>query len=321
MYSVVGLMSFSLLELDIDIRLVPMTITLLISALILMPAIVFRRWYFYRKRIKKTRISVSYEPPLGLNPAEVSYLFKSKLGDQDVAATIIDLAQRGLLSYRVDDGIRMVYAGPKVEDDLKTYEKKLIVEAENNHGITATDLVARFTKDSNKDKRSWSSREIVFTRFVHDDLKRKGYVNDVYYLKYFAGVFRILAILIILFVFLPLLSLWIYKIILSGAGDFRSLMRLFGYGAGFSLISLPVFFIASIVLQTIRGRLTGRDWLTTSKSHRFWPQIVGYRQFVRLTRSNKLDFETTDIEKKSHVFTLPYAVALGFVKDWKRLLR
>lgn len=321
MYTVVGMIGFKLLELDIDVNLIPLTISLLISSIILMPSIVFRRWYFYRSRIKKNVISATFEPPLDLNPAEVSYLFKSKLSEQDVAATIINLAQRGLLSYQVVEGKRLVYSGPKIEEELRSYEKKLIDEAEKNDGISALELVSRFTKDNSSGSRRWSSREIVFTRFVHDDLKRKKYVSDAYYLKYFAGVARILITLLILFIFLPLFSLWFYKLINSGAGDLKSLMKLFGFGLGLSALSTPVFFIAGILLQTIRGRLTGRDWLTTHISHRFWPQIVGYRQFVRLARSDKLEFGSPDIEKKSLVFTLPYAVALGFVKDWKRLLR
>jgi len=59
-----------------------------------------KRWYFARRRIASHKITAEYEPPIGLNPLEMSYLFRRKLSQQDFAAQLVYMAQEGVVHFR-----------------------------------------------------------------------------------------------------------------------------------------------------------------------------------------------------------------------------
>ena len=76
-----------------EVGLFPVVIAVLVGIIFVLPAALFRKWYFYRRRLKRSMITAEYEAPLGLNPAEIGYLFDGKLREREVAATIIYLIQ------------------------------------------------------------------------------------------------------------------------------------------------------------------------------------------------------------------------------------
>ncbi len=303
-----------------EVGLYPLIIAVLIGMLIILPSALFRKWYFYRRRLKKNVITAEYEPPLGLNPAEVGYLFDGKLREREVGATIIYLIQKGFLHIKKVNGEKRIYAGPRIGDNLKTYEKKLIEEADKPDGVTAGALLSRFIAYKDKNFGGVASRELVFTQLVHSDLHRRQYVKGSF-LKYFlAGSLKITVLLQLVLVYLPLFSLFIIATIQDGTTDFTLLMTLLMTGFFVCIFLLLPFFIAAMILNYLRGRILGREWIITEKLKRLWPQLVGYRQYIKLVENDRLEFQSEELQTVSKNETLPYAVAMGYVKNWRHIL-
>jgi len=121
MFIVLGLGSASFDLIGAEVAILPFVLLAVFGFIVIMPMAVLRRWVFYRRRLKNQTITAEYEPPLGLNPAEIGYLFDGKLRELEVGATIIGLIQRGLLHIKKVDHKKKIFAGPKVEE--KTYRR------------------------------------------------------------------------------------------------------------------------------------------------------------------------------------------------------
>lgn len=304
-----------------EIPFLPFIILIIFGFIVIMPAALLRRWYFYKRRLSKNIITAEYEPPLGLNPAEIGYLFDGKLRELEVGATIIHLMQRGLLHVKKIDDEKRIFSGPRVEKNLKAYEKKLIDEADTSEGVLSNDLLSRFTSyKSDKFSVQVMSREIVFTQLVHFDLLRRQYVKRSFALRFLISSFKINILLVGIIIYIPLIGVWMFGAVNNGATDFMVLGILLVAGFFISIYSFVPFYIASMILNYFRGRIVGREWIITPKLQKLWPQIVGYRQYIKMVENEKLEFSTKALAEVSKNKSLPYAIALGFVKNWRDII-
>lgn len=304
-----------------DVLIVPFAFIVAIGVIIITPLALFRRWYFYRRRLKKHVITAQYESPLDLTPAELGYLFDGRLRDREVGATIIHLLQRGLLhTKKTEDGNR-IFSGPRIDDHLRSYEKKLIEESDVEEGIKGEDLLSRFigihTQDFNIPV---ATKTHVFTLLVHDDLQKKSYVKNRSLLAFLWGSWRISAFLCFVILYVPLVLLWGYQTLQSGTVDLVQLGMVLVLATIISSVFFLPFLIVGMILNYYRGSIVGREWMITPKLERLWPQIVGYRQYVQLVEADRLDFDNERLKKISRNDALSYAIALGFVKNWRKML-
>ncbi len=308
-----------------EVAVIPFLSIVLVGIVFVVPPALFRKAYFYRRRLKKNVITAEYEPPLGLNPAEIGYLFDGKLREREIAATIIHLVQRGYLHVKAVKNQKKIYAGPRIGDDLKTYEKKLIEQAlsAGEEGASADQLLSRFMSYKYKSKNlevTSGPRELIFTQLVHSDLKRRQYVKGSMFKTFLLGAVKIGLGLQIITIFIPLTILWVAATASSGAADIKILLWMWFIGLMICIFFFFPFVVAGAVLNYLRGRIIGREWIITPKLSRLWPQIVGYRQYIKLVENDRLEFYSKEMKKISRNDTLPYAVALGFVKNWRDLL-
>ncbi|MCA9324188.1 DUF2207 domain-containing protein [Candidatus Saccharibacteria bacterium] len=294
---------------------------LAIALFVISPLAFFKRWFFYRRRLKRQPITAEYVSPLDLNPAEMSYLFDGKLHDREVGATIIHMIQRGLLHLKKMDNGKRIFAGPRIEADLKSYEKKFVEEADTAEGIEASALLKRFASLKTKDVGMVAaSKQLVFTQLVHSDLQRRQFVKNNSTPRFLIGVVKVILFMFAILIFLPILSLWGVSAISAGTTDLERLLSFAKLALVLSgILALPFFGIAALIYIQ-RGRIVGCDWIITEKLGRQWSQIIGFRQYVQLVENEKLEFQSEELKKRSKNDTLPYAVALGFVKNWRDLL-
>lgn len=320
MFTTLAIYAVSITLEGAEVGIFPLVIAVIIGLVIVLPSAIFRKWYFYRRRLRKSVITAEYEPPLGLNPAEIGYLFDGKLREREVGATIIYLVQKGYLHIKKINGEKRIFAGPRVGDNLKTYEKKLVEEADTQDGVPASHLLSRFITYKSKNFDGVASRELVFTQLVHSDLHRRQYVKG-YFLHYFiAGSLKITLLLQLVLVFVPLFALYILATLHTGAADFALLGTLMMTAFFVSIFLALPFFIAAMILNYVRGRILGREWIITDKLKRLWPQIVGYRQYIKLVERERLEFQSDELKTLSKNETLAYAVAMGYVKNWRNIL-
>ena len=300
----------------------PILIAVFVGLFIIIPSSLFRKWYFYRRRLKKNIITAEYEPPLGLNPAEIGYLFDGKLREQEVGAMIISLVQRGLLHVKKLDGKKLIFAGPRIDDSVKTYEKKLIDEADTVDGVSAEQLLGRFTTRTSIGKKTvtFGSKEFLFSRLVHEDLRKRHYIKGSFLMPFIYTSFKITLLLEFVLIVIPTGILYVLASLQTGTFNLEMTLTALMLALALCVFSLVPLFIASMILAIIRGRIIGRDWIITETLERLWPQLVGFRQYIQLVEADKLAFHSSNLETSSKNDILPYAVALGYVKNWRNII-
>ncbi len=129
---------------------------------ILMPVFVFfyllREWWYKGKDPKiKQPIVVEYEPPENLRPAEISLVLNQEVNQEDLSATILDLAVKGFVKIKeIKEKIfglfeEKDYELVKIKDfkdqkeDLRGYERKLLEKIfENKEKVSISELKNRF---------------------------------------------------------------------------------------------------------------------------------------------------------------------------------
>lgn len=313
--------AFSVVLNDGDFTMYIVVGAAIFSLLFVVPAAVLRRWYFYRRRLKGNVITAEYAPPLGFNPAEIGYMFDGKLGEREVGGTILHLISRGYLHVKEVDQSKRIFAGPRVGDDLKVYEKKLIEQADMPDGVRLDDLLHRFIPIKVADQTVLhGSKPFVFTQMVHNDLERNHYVRPSSWRRFFAVSLKLAILLSITLVFIPIIGLWFLTVLDSGVTDFLALAGLMLMAVIFTVVSALPLFAAGMFLSYIRGRIIGREWIITPKLERLWPQIAGYRQYIKMVEEDRLEFLSQRLAESSKNDALPYAVALGFVKNWRDMI-
>lgn len=290
-------------------------LVLVLAVLILLAMINLKTWFFARRRILRQLISVGYTSPLGLNPAEISYLFRRELDDRDFAGLLAYMSQKGVIHFRKHDGVKMIYPGPKYEGNLKAYEKIILDVIDDNKPVAAKEFIERYREAFAAEATNRTLKE-----HVRDELIKSGYLHKKPIFRRSIALLMTVIQLLSLTVWLPLVVLWIRKSIEDGTSDFSKVVDVLSDGIIMSLyLFIPLLFIV-VLMKHMQARAIGRRWIIQPKLLDFWAQIIGFRQFVRLTECGKLRFESKELEKTSLVNTLPYAIALGFVANWRDII-
>lgn len=305
----------------VELNTLAFFIALAIGVLIILPSVLLRWWFFSRKRLTSRDITAEFAPPLGFTPAEVSYLFKRKLGDKEVVATIIHLTQRGLLHIKKHGAEKRVYAGPKVDSKLTTYEKMIVSQADVPDGVLSTALIddyVSFGVGGSDD--AGVPKSYAMTQLVRERLVQRGYVRKKPLKNYFKSTINITLLLKFSLVLLPLIVAATVNIIASGASEFSAIVDAIVFILIACVVTLVPVMGLSALLVLFRGGKSGRKWIITPKLKRFWAQVVGFRQYVQLAERDKLKFRTTQLKKKSYNDMLPYSIALDCVKNWREII-
>jgi uncharacterized membrane protein YgcG len=107
-------------------------------------------WTRGRDALGHRTIIPEFEPPLGLQPAEVGVLLDERLDRHDVTAGIVGLAVKGALTIQDRDGERRLILHPKqmASADLSVFEKKLVghLFADDVKEVELTSLKYEFVK-------------------------------------------------------------------------------------------------------------------------------------------------------------------------------
>ena len=309
------ILSASLLSVD-DFDTVPIAINFLLGLFVTLALIVvfMRRWYFARRRILTHRITAEYVAPLEFSPAEMSYLFRHRLDERDFAATLVFMAQRGVIHFRKHEGQKVVLPGPKYEGNLRPYERMILEVVDEHKFLPAQELLAGYLTIFERETKSSFGAE------VRKDLEERGFIKQHYTLGYIESVAKGTILSLFAIVWIPSIFLWIYGVLLQGGSDFSniddvtytSLMLLL-------MLALPVL-IFVIVVRLLQSRSLGRSWIAEKKLKRYWTHIIGFRQFVYLSEKEKLTFESKSLKKTSEINTLPYAIAFRLVENWRTIV-
>jgi hypothetical protein len=288
-------------------------------AMIAIPIALLIKRAMIRYTLRSNVVTATYEPPAGLSPAELGYLFDHKFDEAQTVATIIDLLHRGIFKQDPDDK-RVMHIAHADKDRLSTLENCLVKLVQTKKkGVAIKELTSEFlSTDWKKASVQWgekASERLPYAEMVHNDLKKLGYAKGLSGMHFFSQALKVDAILVVSIIFLPMFSYVLFDFLNEGGVDFSRMVDLV---AVFVILpfSLVPFFVPAMFVGFVRGRITGRTWIRTKKLKKIWRQAQTFREYLRLVEKDKLKFETDHLKKKARNRALPYSIALGLTPDW-----
>ena len=302
-------------------ELITFGVAFVLSGIFIALPILFKDLFFHRRRLTRNRITGAYVPPLALSPAELSYVFNKYLKPKDVAATVIDLVQRGLLHVRKIEHRKYVFIGPQVSDSLKPHEKIIIKHVDPVHGTSVRQLLESHV--SHPDERlsdTFVPKDVAMNNMVANYMVEQGYLRVSTLKQKTLYCARVFGVYVVALVWIPLVVSVLTSLSLSGAGDFSSLGDIAVLFVVATLLFIVPLVIATVLTVYFRSRWAGRVWAAGPKLARHWVQTVSYRQYTHLSENDRLEYRSERLEKASKKEILPYSVAFGFVSNWQNIL-
>lgn len=277
-------------------------------------------WSSKRQLISSNIIYAQYEPPDGLRPADIAYLYDQKIGANEVLATLFDLEQRNILkltrstnSFAEGKDFHITLLKSPQDKTLNEFEQELVV-AVQSLGRKSTWSALRSI-----DTIMWESRfEHIMDKRLHDlgyFTRRNWLANNT--------TFRVFCSVLIagLVSFMPVFT---SVIDLSGEAldsvdpSFDQLGRdiaIFALLCTWVICSfVTYFFMVPIFGAYARG---SKLQSASQKLHDLWPAIEGFRQFVSIVELDRIGFENAKQKELARHAVLPYAVALNLATDWE----
>ena len=246
--------------------------------------VLFIMIYLRRKRenikIPEKFLSV---PPTKMDPILVGFLFRQKIGPRELAAEILDLAQKGyLVISEKPSGYNL--GERRALEDLSPYDQALADELLKGH---LKETLTSFEEQPQKELFSEAVAKIY--NQAYNEIAHLGYFitnPKTVVLKY--KVFGIS------FFFLSVLAFFI-------APRFIDPPYIVFAFFGTAIASLIIIGISgSMPQRTKKGQLTLENWLAFRKYLIEYPEKVGY----------------SEIYQESFILFLPYAIVLDCEKEW-----
>lgn len=266
-----------------------------------------------RHRNQKDALVVAqYDPPNNLSAAEIAYLYDRTFGEQELLASLFSLEQRGKLrleKVKSTDTANFTVASRSkgTEKDLSSFDQELIL---------LINIIEK--KDWLSIKRDSSIWENGFEIYLERDLQAKGLIllpDDLHRQKVitlFVGVFLAFCG--------TFGSFWIAGESL-GIGSQDQFEVLGGQIHTFVLLVLmaieTALLYAALRFATAmfcRGSNTVQGTALLSK---LWPEIEGYRQYVKQVELDNVVFENENSQQTAMQTVLPYAIALNLTTSWE----
>lgn len=249
----------------------------------------------YQARTRNTVVA-QYDPPRQLSPAEIGYLYDQSLDERELWATFYDLQLRKLV--RLEGNKIIANATSQQTNSLKDHEKVI--------------LHAKLSKSGRFSQKT----RVEFLGKLHNHLQAQGY--------YKTGYYKSLAY--ILFPTMFLLSLW--PLLTAGLpGTYNGVPYEAWSATAFASTTIfifmgvlflwPLYFIAGLYVVGLVMKHAGIFWLGTKKLRALWPELDGYREYLKNTDLKNAQFELQQQDVSIATETLPYIISLNLPVDYR----
>lgn len=252
-----------------------------------------------RRQYHTQTILALYEAPAKLTPAEIGYIYDTKLNGRELIATIFDLEYRNII--QIDETGRLTL-GNTSSQPLKPHETYAISLIQNNTLASVTQPIDHAILRP-------------FEKAVRQTLIMQQYMNKSYLSSLIIQSFKICGyvFLVSTAIFVLYASLIQYPPTTSlGAILFMSIMILIV----FTILFFPLYIGLSVLLIIMYVKLDGVHWIGTKPLRKIWPEIEGYRMYIKQAQLNRLNFASEELRSKAIERDFAYAVALGMKLDW-----
>lgn len=226
-----------------------------------------------------------YEPPRGLNPAEVGTAVDGHAHLKDLSSTIIDLAQRGYLKIKYKENKR--FFGVEKDYELTRIKPSDSLAKKFDREFYQALFGSKETVAVSKLKNNFYKKLPKLSKILNDEIMENGYftmrpdnVRTIYIL---VGI----AISVIGGILMAILT-----------ESFANSMGLVVSGL---IVAISAIFMAK---RTREGAIIREE-------------ILGFQNFLKVTEKDRLEFHNSP-EKKPEQFEklLAYAMVLGVENEW-----
>jgi len=307
-------------------------------------------WYAVGRDPPKGVIVPLFEPPDGLTPAAVRYIWRMGYDQVCLAATIIGLAVKRQLEIEDTDGtFRLIRTGGNDAADMGPAERIVLSELLGTRSRLSVSHANHRTFAAARDRLKKALAEDFKGRYFRSNLKWfvPGIILSVLTLAAVAGLAALVEGNPAVAFLCVWLSFWTIGVVAlsravvtawRGAGAGRGVGRLASGGSalGLTLFALP-FFAGEVIVAGILVWMTS-IWLVpilvllgiaNVKFHQFLKQptrqgrevmdrIEGFRMYLRTAEGDLLMAASAPPRKTPELFErfLPYALALGVETAW-----
>lgn len=280
------------------------------------------------ERVRNKRVATvitQYDPPRGLSPAQVGLLYDMHCGQNEIMATLFALEQRGIV--RLVDARNVEILDQAAYAGLAEYEKIAIRIARGETSaidtqrtvpimITNADTGARYQFDLPLPQQKSLQ---AFSRAVRRSITDKGIP-----MRSFAAGFvtRVLIVALVLGL-LPMLiatTPTISNEIEYNGWSTQSFMTAFFITLFSGFYFLPLYLGLGAFMVWLWTKLAGRYWINTHEARALWPELEGYKLYLKQVDLDNIQFESTDHASSPVTKTLPYAMVFGLETRWQARL-
>lgn len=243
--------------------------------------LLFGLWWFIG-RDKKVLLNVQYNPPAGMTPAEVGWLYDDRIDQRDLISLIFYWAANGhMIIEEIPDGKRKkkyrFIKLQKLPSSAKDYERTMF------NGI--------FSKGQDVTTDDLKNTFYTKLKTAKSELEKHG-KQEKFYLPGTRGFGTCLVVLGVIVLIFSLLS--------------------FGVGYFWGDYSFAVAAVGTAVLLFIFGRIMPKKG---QLGHERYEQLIGFKEFMDKAESDRLK-KLLDEHPDYFSKTIAYAVAFGMAESW-----
>lgn len=265
------------------------------NLIILLPFIVFIGLYLYWRKYGKDplgrgTIVPEYEPPQEMLPAEGGIIYDEKMDNQDIAATIIDLARRGYLKLKETDKKVLGFNTGKDWQLIKTEKANDLLGYEKNLFEKMFDQKNEISLSQLKTDKHLGNEIKLIKNIIYDSVVNKGWFikNPEKARAKFAAIgFGVLAFL-----------LFFMELIFESG--FRAI----------SIISIVISAILFIIFARFMPQKSKEGVLIKEK-------LLGFKMFLSVTEKDRASFHfSPSAQPEKFAAYLPWAIIFAVEKEW-----
>jgi hypothetical protein len=255
------------------------------------------------KGLSRSRTIIAvYQSPKNLTPAEIGYLYDASLGAHEVAATVFDLEYKDIVTIDKTGAISITALNTQ-NLQLKSHERFML------------QCISRGTYTSILQDMNILDLQL-FKQQVGLGLVGKDLIRERFYQRVFFGSLRMIRN--VFFFYSSLIIFGIASLLFQSLITFGEFMLMVTVSLiGFTFIFTPLYVALGIFLTFIYVKLDGMRWIGTKRLRRTWPDIEGYRMYIKQAQLNRLNFASEELRIKALERDFAYAVALRMRIDWK----
>ena len=267
------------------------TAGLFVMYILIYPLVILYLRYTHSRGIKRQLVTSMYKLPISMTPTELAYIFSAKVKKPQMFATLYDLANRSILILHDKHGSITTETGPKVDNNLRSFEKLLMTQIQYKTSPVSVNRVlegvSSYELEDSKQMIN-GSRQYVFWWLLRETLRKRGIIQRNLSKRYAMMLFSYGVIGSLVVSVATVGGVRFLQMINGGEVDVNRFMMSISASVMLWLMSIVPMIIITFGLFKFRGRMLGRDWIMTHKYRRYLGQMDAFREFVRMTHKGLL---------------------------------